>query len=55
MCSYRELFAVVVFTLAVKNPSENKDIKQINSKSGLMQVTGRKSALTDSGNSVRPA
>lgn len=42
-------------TFAVRNPSENSEIRQISSLSGMIHITGRKSAFTDSGSSVRPA
>lgn len=44
-----------LYTFAVKKPSENNDIKQMSSLSGIIHITGRNSAFTDSGSSVRPA
>ena len=41
-----------VLTLAVSKPSENSMISQICSRSGTTMVTGLKSALRLSGNSV---
>lgn len=51
----KHILQAVKITFAVRKPSENSEIRQISSLSGMIHITGRKRAFTDSGSSVRPA